>query len=115
MPRGLFASKCHALLCRPYVKGRDWFDFVWYVSRQTSVNFTLLNHAIDQAGPWKNKHLSITSDWLLSELKNKINDMDWESAKDIARFLRPRELVTLDLWSREFFLSRLEKLQGYLN
>ena len=30
----LFASKLHAILCRPYVKGRDWFDFVWYVSKK---------------------------------------------------------------------------------
>ncbi len=32
----LFASKCHALLCRPFVKGRDWFDFVWYISKKCS-------------------------------------------------------------------------------
>ncbi|MCB1135994.1 MAG: nucleotidyl transferase AbiEii/AbiGii toxin family protein, partial [Chlamydiia bacterium] len=31
----LFAGKCHALLCRGFVKGRDWFDFLWYVSRET--------------------------------------------------------------------------------
>jgi hypothetical protein len=34
----LFASKSHALLCRKYVKGRDWYDFVWYVSRKVSNN-----------------------------------------------------------------------------
>ena len=36
----LFASKCHALLCRNYIKGRDWYDFVWYVSRQVTINFS---------------------------------------------------------------------------
>ena len=31
----LFASKCHALLCRNFVKGRDWYDFLWYVGNWT--------------------------------------------------------------------------------
>ena len=38
----LFAGKCHALLCRQYTKGRDWYDFVWYVSRATPINFIFL-------------------------------------------------------------------------
>jgi len=29
-----FALKIHALLCRPYLKGRDWYDFSWYISRK---------------------------------------------------------------------------------
>ncbi len=112
----LFAGKCHALLCRNYTKGRDWYDFVWYISRQTSINFNLLNHAISQAGPWQNQNIEVTPQWFLHELINKINAMDWDEAKqDVARFLRPRELATLELWSKEFFMSRLAKLAGYIN
>jgi len=33
-PASLFAGKIHALLCREYLKGRDWYDFVWYTSRR---------------------------------------------------------------------------------
>lgn len=107
----LFASKCHALLCREYTKGRDWFDFLWYVARQTTINFSLLGNAIDQTGPWKDQHQFVTPTWLIQELTAKINRVDWEDAKkDIARFLRPRELMTLELWSKELFLSRVEKL-----
>ena len=47
----LVAGKCHALLCRNYTKGRDWFDFIWYVSRNTPINFNLLTQAINQIGP----------------------------------------------------------------
>jgi predicted nucleotidyltransferase component of viral defense system len=111
----LFAGKCHALLCRPYIKGRDWYDFSWYIARQTSINFTLLNNAIAQAGYWKENHTPVTPQWLLHELKKKISHIDWKAAKqDVARFLRPRELSTLALWSKEFFLSRLDKLSVYL-
>lgn len=112
----LFASKCHALLCRDYTKGRDWYDFSWYVTRKTAINFSLLNSAINQAGPWKNQGIAATPEWFLRELRIKINNINWNTAKkDIEKFLRPRELFTLDVWSREFFLSRAEKLAGYLS
>lgn len=111
----LFAGKCHALLCREYTKGRDWYDFSWYVSREVGVNFDLLSNAIAQAGPWKGKSVNVNKKWFLAELKKKIIHLDWDMAKqDVARFLKPGDLASLDLWSKDFFLSRLEKLSGYL-
>lgn len=112
----LFASKSHALLCRHYIKGRDWYDFTWYVSRKIPINFSLLNSALQQAGPWKGKNILATPAWFLKELKIKINNVDWNDVKkDIARFLRPRELPALNLWSKEFFISRADKLADYLS
>jgi predicted nucleotidyltransferase component of viral defense system len=110
----LFSGKIHALLCRPYTKGRDWYDFVWYVSRKINVNFSVLNHAISQKSPWEDIH--VDAQWLFEKLKEKIKHTDWsEAKKDVARFLKPRELLTLDLWSNDFFLSRLDKLmQEYI-
>lgn len=111
----LFAGKSHALLCRDYIKGRDWYDFIWYVSRQTPINFLLLDKAVKQAGPWEGRNISVTPAWLLQKLKTKINGTDWDAAKkDVERFLRPRELPALDVWSKEFFVSRVDKLAGYL-
>lgn len=111
----LFASKTHALLCREYTKGRDWFDFVWYVTMQTSINFALLSSAINQNGPWQGQGILVTPHWLLQELKVKINAIDWKDAKsDIARFLRPRQLSSINVWSKEFFFSRVDKLTDYL-
>ncbi|OGT46341.1 MAG: hypothetical protein A3E82_08875 [Gammaproteobacteria bacterium RIFCSPHIGHO2_12_FULL_38_11] len=111
----LFASKCHALLCRNHIKGRDWYDFLWYVSRNTLINFSLLSSAIKQAGPWAGKHEIVSPEWLIKELRLKINSIDWDVAKkDVSRFLRPRELSTLDLWAKDFFESRVDKLSGHL-
>ena len=46
--------------------------------------------------------------------KHPIINMDWAAAKqDILRFLRPRDIPTLELWSRDFFAWRLEKLAEY--
>jgi predicted nucleotidyltransferase component of viral defense system len=107
----LFASKCHALLCRPYTKGRDWYDFSWYVKRKAVINFEFLNNAIHQLGPWQGQAISITPTWFEKNLKEKINNTDWDTAKkDVKRFLRPRELIALDVWSKEFFLTSVEKL-----
>ena len=50
-----FAGKCHALLCREYIKGRDWYDFAWYVAKRISPNFEFLEHALYQQGPWANQ------------------------------------------------------------
>ena len=80
-----------------------------------TVNFLLLTDAIKQKGPWENKNVLVTPEWYLKELREKIRSMNWEDAKkDIARFLRPRELSTLELWSEKFFLSRVDKLAEYL-
>lgn len=46
-----FAQKIQALLCRCFLKGRDWFDFSWYVSRGVTPNLVLLQNALVQAGP----------------------------------------------------------------
>ena len=43
-----FALKIHALLCRPYLKGRDWYDFNWYIRQNVRPNVPLLQAALDQ-------------------------------------------------------------------
>ncbi len=49
----LLAGKLHAILTRPYAKGRDWCDLVWYLSHRPPVepNMTLLQNALDQTHP----------------------------------------------------------------
>ncbi len=102
-------------MCRGYTKGRDWYDFNWYVSRKTPINFILLNKAINQAGPWSGKHIKVTPPLFLAELKKKIESIDWNIAKqDVEHFLKPKDRANLEIWSTEFFLSRLEKLETYI-
>lgn len=107
----LFSGKIHALLCRPYTKGRDWYDFSWYVSKMTPVNIFLLKHALDQAGPWKGQLVPVTIDWIVAQLQEKVQSIDWKEAKkDVVRFLRPAALPSLDVWSCDFFLDRIRKM-----
>lgn len=111
----LFASKCHALLCRPYVKGRDWYDFIWYVSKKIIPNFIHLQYALKQIGPWQNQEINVTSQWLVQALNDKIITIDWQDTKrDAENFLRAHEREALNVWGNEFFLSTIKKFTGYL-
>lgn len=108
----LFASKCHALLCRPYTKGRDWYDFLWYIKNRTMVNYLHLKYALEQTGPYQNKPLEINKEWLRLELEKKILTINWDNAKqDIEPFLFLEEKRALSEWSAPLFLSMLKKLQ----
>jgi hypothetical protein len=61
----LFAGKMHAVLCRQWqrrIKGRDWYDFVWFVGRNTPLHLAHLRDRMVQSGDWskeKNLHKKI--------------------------------------------------------
>ena len=89
----LLSGKLHALLSRPWCKGRDFYDLVWYLSDTTwpEPNLTLLNSALSQTG-WTGPEL-VAGNWrkaLVDNLKN----LDWDAARaDVLPFLeRPREV-----------------------
>ena len=107
-----FALKIHALLCRPYLKGRDWYDFNWYIRQGVSPNLPLLRNALVQYGPWQGQDsLAIDEHWVRTELQNKIDEIDWtEVAADVAPFLKVGEQEALTLWGARFFATKLEKL-----
>lgn len=106
-----FALKIHALLCRPFLKGRDWFDFVRYLKQRIKPNYPLLQAALNQAGPWRSQMVSVDREWLQSELRKKIESIDWNNAaEDVSRFLDQLQRESLRVWSARFFISKLEQL-----
>lgn len=110
-----FALKTHALLCRPYLKGRDWYDFNWYISQGISPNLELLNNALEQYGPWKGESLNVDREWLVNVLGEKISSVNWkDAAEDVERFLKPVEQKSLKLWSEKLYMSKLNKLDDLL-
>lgn len=110
-----FAGKCHALLCREYIKGRDWYDFTWYVAKKISPNFVFLAHALYQQGPWANKKNNITPTWFVEAMRQKIKSINWnKAANDVAPFLNIQDKKTLNLWGADFFIDKLNKLETIL-
>ena len=105
----MFAGKLHALLCREYAKGLDWYGFIWYTSRGAEINYQFLASALKQQGPWQGQEVKVDRDWVLKALRERICSLNWQEARDdIRRFVRQNELRSIELWSKDFFLDRLE-------
>jgi hypothetical protein len=107
----LFAGKMHALLCRPYkvrVKGRDWYDFIWYVAKGIRLNLTHLESRMRQSGHYTDEN-PLTQAVFINRLQEKIAGLNIANAReDIRRFIQdPRET---DGWSTEFFMSLVPKV-----
>jgi len=99
----LFAGKLHAVLCRAWksrIKGRDFYDLVWYVGRNIHPNLEHLDARMRQSGHWDGEPIS--RGILEQLLRDRFADIDFkQAANEVRVFLPdPREL---ELWSREFF------------
>ena len=98
----LYAGKMNALVFRKWkqrVKGRDWYDFEWYVRNYVKLNFTHLQERIRQfAG------IEISKEELVRLSKERLATTDIEMVKkDVVRFIKsPQEL---DIWSNDYFLQ----------
>ncbi len=113
--RSNFSLKTHALLCRPYLKGRDWYDFNWYIAQGVTPNLKLLKNALEQYGPWQGESFNVDREWLVKALGEKISSINWnDAAADVERFLKPVEQKSLKLWSERFYISKLKKLDELL-
>lgn len=116
----MFAGKMHAILCRQYLKGRDWYDLAVYLTRATPINLHLLHSALKQIGPYAetaqlNNPLNplpnpLNNTWVLGELRNKINAVDFNKLKnDVRPFIKDESKISL--WSTHFFLDKVEKYE----
>lgn len=106
-----FGLKSHALLCREYTKGRDWYDFLWYAGKKTIPDLKLLSNALEQQGAWSGKGVRVTPKWYLETMRDRIKEIDWDEAgEDAKRFIPARELDSLSAWDYDLFLQQLDRL-----
>jgi len=116
-PASLFAGKMHALLCRKWVnrpKGRDWYDFVWYISRGTELDIRHLEARLHQNCRWRDNDTivfpkNIDKKFVINLLLERIESLDITAAKeDVMRFITDKR--ELDLWSKPFFTALSEQI-----
>jgi hypothetical protein len=107
----LYAGKMHALLFRRWknrIKGRDWFDFEWYVRRGASLSLAHFAERARQSGHWQEATLSEQD--LRLFLTQKIKTLDVENAKlDVLPFVEDETM--LDIWSQEYFSQLADKVK----
>lgn len=100
----LFAGKMHAILCRNWknrVKGRDWYDLVWYCANHPELHLSHLEQRMRQSGHW-NRVETLTQKNFGELILLRIDSVDIEQAKlEVLPFARQPQV--LDIWSKDFF------------
>ncbi len=111
--QSLFAGKIHACLCRNWksrVKGRDFYDYIFFLSIGAKVNLENLKAKLVQS-KFINEDYDLTIDNLKTLLNERFGNLDIEQAKqDVLPFIKDK--TKLDLWSKEFFIEITKKLQS---
>lgn len=106
----MFAGKIHALLFRNWktrIKGRDWYDFEWYVRNQVPLDFNHLQVRTKQFNS-----LDLSKEEFINKLKTRLSSTDIDLVKrDVTPFTRDKK--ELDIWSNDYFL-RLSDMLKYL-
>jgi len=106
-----FGTKIHALLCRTYVKGRDWYDFQWYAAKGIAPDLHVLASALRQQGPWARRRMRVTPAWCAEQLAARIRDLDWPAVRrDVQRFIPLNEQPALAVWREDYFLTQLGRV-----
>lgn len=102
----LFAGKLHALLCRSWkerVKGRDFYDYIWYLKQNVPVNIFHLEQRMRQTKHWQKERAMNLND-LQSLIAERVSQINFEEAKkDIMPFISNTE--ELSFWSPGFFIQ----------
>lgn len=89
----MYATKLHACFYRKYLKGRDFYDLIWYLGKRIKPNFILLNNAIKQT---QGHNPGIDEGNFKSFLLEKIQTIDLSAAKkDVERFLEDKSELSL--------------------
>lgn len=104
----MFATKLHACFYRKYVKGRDFYDFIWYMSNRVKPNILLLNNAIKQT---QGVGLRIDEQNLKDFFLKGVERVNFELArKDVERFLEDKS--ELRLMDAHLIKSSIETIYG---
>ena len=106
----LYAGKMHALLFRSWknrVKGRDWFDFEWYVKNNSPLNLEHICQRMKESGNFKKDNL--TKEEFVKLLYNKIDNLDIQQAiNEVKGFVKDARVF--DFWSKDYFKLLVSKV-----
>lgn len=98
----LFAGKMHALVYRGWknrVKGRDWYDFEWYVRHNVPLDFA---HLAERVRQFNNEEIG--QEAFMAQLKDRLASANINQVKnDVLSFVR--NLKELDIWSNDYFVQ----------
>ncbi len=106
----LYAGKMHALLYRKWnkrVKGRDWYDFEWYIKNNIGLDFS---HFCERTRQFESQNIEqMSHESFKNQLKEKIVNTNMDMVKaDVKPFLKDPE--QLNIWSTDYFLQLVDMI-----
>ena len=108
----LFAGKMHAVLCRNWktrVKGRDWFDFEWYVKQNTKLNLEHLQERMIESGDLDVK-TTLDKKGFIKLMNNKIDTLNISKAiEEVQPFIKDSSIF--EFWTKDYFGLLTDKIQ----
>ena len=108
----LFAGKIHAVICRGWqsrIKGRDLYDYIFYLSKAVTVNQKHLRARLIDSG-YISENQECTLEEIKMMLKNRFDSIDFlQARKDVEPFIR--DTSVLYIWNSEFFKQITEGLK----
>lgn len=109
----LFSGKIHAVICRSWksrVKGRDLYDYVFYLTRNTKFNLDHLREKLIESH-YISQEDKFDVDFVKALLIARFNEIDFNDAKkDVLPFITDTSI--LDIWSKEFFIAITSQLSN---
>lgn len=103
----LFAGKMHAALFRAWkgrVKGRDWYDMVWFIRKKTPLNLSFFSKLNGQQEV-------LSREAFLKMAKDRIDRLDVASAiEDAIHFVRDQKAIQ-ETWSKDFFHYWIDRVE----
>lgn len=108
----LFAGKIHAVIARSWknrIKGRDLYDYIFYLQSKTKVNLKHLEARLQKTNTI-NKETILTKNMLVDLLVERFKSIDYENAKeDVKNFIK--DPTVLNIWSSSFFIDITKYLE----
>lgn len=106
----LYAGKMHALVYRNWqrrVKGRDWFDFEWYIRHNIPLDFNHLQARIQEFSGE-----DVSQEQFMEQLRNKLATTDINNVKqDVLPYIGLQQRPGLDIWTNDYFLQLADMIK----
>jgi len=110
----LYAGKMHAVLCRKWktrVKGRDWYDFEWYVKRNETLNLIHLQERMIESGDLNSTDI-LNREMFIELMHSRIDNLDIKKAiAEVQPFIK--DYSGFDFWTKDYFKLLTEKVIIY--
>jgi len=107
----LYAGKMHAVLCRNWktrVKGRDWFDFEWYVKNNTKLNLEHLQERMIESGHLE-PNQNLDKEKFIELMNTKIDSLNLTKAiEEVQPFIKDN--TVFEFWTKDYFRLLTNKI-----